>query len=361
VLPRVVTVCDDGCGMTELSLSARGKEGEKQVVLLIDDQAIVAEAIRRMLADQPDLELVHCSDVARALPTAREVRPSVVLQDLVMPGADGFTLVRYFRADPQVGNVPIIVLSSKEEPRDKSRAFELGASDYLVKIPDRIELLARIRAHARSFTAQRERDEAFRALSELKAELEEKNVQLQLLTVTDGLTGLANRRHLDAVLDLEWRRCQRERAPLALLLMDIDYFKKYNDAYGHPAGDACLRQVADALKRSVRRPADVVARYGGEEFACVLPNTPEVGAVTVASALRMEVAALQLAHCASDVAPHVTLSLGVVSVVPNPGGSVAALIAAADGALYEAKRGGRNRHAVAAQLAEAQPSVTPGA
>jgi two-component system, chemotaxis family, response regulator WspR len=230
--------------MTELSLSARGKEGEKQVVLLIDDQAIVAEAIRRMLADQPDLELVHCADVARALPTAREVRPSVVLQDLVMPGADGFTLVRYFRADPQVGNVPIIVLSSKEEARDKSRAFELGASDYLVKIPDRIELLARIRAHVRSFTAQRERDEAFRALSELKAELEAKNVQLQLLTVTDGLTGLANRRHLDAVLDLEWRRCQRERTPLALLLMDIDYFKKYNDAYGHPAGDACLQQAA---------------------------------------------------------------------------------------------------------------------
>ena len=99
---------------------------KKQVVLLIDDQTIVAEAIRRMLADQADLELLHCADVARALPFAREVRPSVILQDLVMPGADGFTLVRYFRADPQVGNVPIIVLSSKEEPRDKSRAFEIS-------------------------------------------------------------------------------------------------------------------------------------------------------------------------------------------------------------------------------------------
>jgi two-component system chemotaxis family response regulator WspR len=218
----------------------------------------------------------------------------------------------------------------------------------------------------RSFTAQRERDEAFRALSLLKAELEEKNVQLQLLTVTDGLTGLANRRHLDATLDLEWRRCQRERASLSLLLMDIDHFKKYNDAYGHPAGDACLQEVAGALKRSVRRPADVVARYGGEEFAVVLPNTPEVGAITVASALRMEVAALQLPHRASDVAPYVTMSLGVASVVPGPAGSVAALIAAADDALYDAKRAGRNRHAVAApiieaELARAQPSVTPGA
>ncbi|HMJ11863.1 MAG TPA: response regulator, partial [Polyangiaceae bacterium] len=129
-------------------------------VLLVDDQAIVAEAIRRMLQDQPDMKLVTCSDATSALPKAREIRPTVILQDLVMPDVDGFTLVRFFRADPQTSAIPIIVLSSKDDARDKSRAFEVGASDYLVKIPDRIELIARVRAHSRSFLAQVERDEA---------------------------------------------------------------------------------------------------------------------------------------------------------------------------------------------------------
>jgi two-component system, chemotaxis family, response regulator WspR len=317
------------------------------VVLLVDDQAIVAEALRLMLANQPDIELHVCGNAASALPLARALRPTVILQDLVMPEVDGFTLVRFFRADPDLATIPIIVLSSKEDPRDKSRAFEIGASDYLVKIPDRIELIARVRAHSRSFLAQLERDEAYRTLAALTHQLEVKNAELSRLSTVDGLTGLANRRRFDEVLEQECRRARREVAPLTLIMTDVDFFKKYNDSYGHQGGDECLRRVAAVLAQGARRPADLAARYGGEEFALVLPHTTLEGAAVVAETLRAGVAALNLVHAASSVASHVTLSLGVAVAEPSePELSPGGLLERADAALYEAKRGGRNRFVV---------------
>jgi two-component system, chemotaxis family, response regulator WspR len=314
----------------------------RSVVLLVDDQPIVAEAVRLMLANHPDIELKVCHDAARALPLARQLRPTVILQDLVMPDVDGFTLVRFFRADPELAAVPIIVLSSKEDPRDKSRAFEVGASDYLVKLPDKVELIARVRAHSRSYLAQLERDEAHRALAALKHQLEVKNAELSRLSTTDGLTSLANRRRFDDVLESECRRARRDGIPLALIMTDVDFFKKYNDAYGHQGGDDCLRRVANVLAQGARRPGDLAARYGGEEFALVLPNTSLEGALIVAEGVRRGVAALNLLHSGSNVAPHVTLSLGV-AVSQSAEDSPDALIERADAALYEAKRGGRNR------------------
>jgi two-component system chemotaxis family response regulator WspR len=317
-------------------------------VLLVDDQTIVAEAIRRMLADQGDLEFHHCADVALALPMARKVRPAVILQDLVMPAVDGFTLVRAFREDPETANIPVMVLSSREDPRDKSRAFEIGASDYLVKIPDKVELVARVRAHVRSFIAQQERDEAYRALDAARAELEVKNRELRRLTTVDALTQVANRRYLDEILELEWRRCQREQAELSLILGDIDHFKTYNDAYGHQAGDDCLRQVAASLQAAVRRPGDLVARYGGEEFAVVLPGTHDAGALIVAEHLRACVEELAIPHAGSPLGV-VTLSLGVARCLPASAETIAQLVGATDAALYQAKREGRNRCALAGE------------
>jgi two-component system chemotaxis family response regulator WspR len=251
-------------------------------------------------------------------------------------------MVCAFRSDPDMAGVPIMVLSSREDPRDKSRAFEVGASDYLVKIPDKVEFVARLRAHARSFIAQLERDEAYRALDAVRAQLEASNQQLHRLTTVDALTQLANRRYLDETLDVEWRRCRREQQPLSLILSDVDHFKNYNDAYGHQAGDDCLRQVALSLQTAIRRSGDLVARYGGEELAVVLPGTAGPGALIVAQHLRTRVEDLRIPHSGSPYGV-VTLSSGVACCVPESDDTLADLIGATDGALYRAKREGRNR------------------
>ncbi len=168
-------------------------------------------------------------------------------------------------------------------------------------------------------------------------------VALQSLAVKDSLTGIANRRSFDETLEVEWLRARRERVPLSLLIADVDYFKRYNDTYGHQQGDACLKIVAATIDDQVHRPADLTARYGGEEFAIILPNTDRGGASRVAERVREAVCALAIPHADSDVGQSVTLSIGVASTIPAIDLGSETLIAAADGALYAAKRGGRNR------------------
>lgn len=186
--------------------------------------------------------------------------------------------------------------------------------------------------------------------AELYRQLEEANQELQRLASIDGLTQLFNRRRFDQTLESEWLRLARERLPLSLILCDIDYFKVYNDTYGHQAGDACLQKVATIIQTTVKRPADLVARYGGEEFAVILPNTDNNGAVHVAEEIRTQVEALNLPHAGSITTGCITISLGVATLVPKPPHSTANLIGLADQALYQAKEAGRNR------VANATPS-----
>src|SRR5690606_6945233 len=216
-----------------------------------------------------------CSDPYQALAVAQQIKPTVILQDLIMPGVDGLELLSQYRNAPGLHDVPIIVLSTKEDPLVKSAAFAAGANDYLVKLPDSIELVARIRYHSRSYLTLLQRDEAYRALRVSQQQLLDSNLMLQRLMNSDGLTGLSNRRHFDEYLELEWRRAMREQQQLSLLMIDVDYFKAYNDSFGHLAGDEALRQVAEASRGSCSRPTDLPARYGGEEFALVLPNRSE--------------------------------------------------------------------------------------
>jgi len=314
----------------------------KCIVLLVDDQPIIAEGIRRMLESESDIIFHYCENPSDAIKMATEVEATIILQDLVMPDIDGMTLVRYYRANLDTKNIPVIVLSSKDDPQIKSDAFTNGANDYLVKLPDKIELLARIRAHSRSYLTQLERDAAFHALREMQKQLEESNLKLQRLSSLDGLTGLSNRRCFDGSLDKEWKRAQRGNIPLSLILIDIDHFKLYNDTYGHLAGDECLKQVAHSMAKSIVRPGDLVARYGGEEFVIILPNTDSEGALVVAENLRQNVFSLELEHSASTTSDYVAISLGIAQADFDKMETSEELIALADKGLYEAKESGRN-------------------
>lgn len=313
------------------------------MVLLVDDQAMVGEAVRRALLNQPGIDFHYCADPAKAVAVAEQIRPTVILQDLVMPGIDGLTLVRRYRANSATSDIPIVVLSTTEDPAVKGDAFAAGANDYLVKLPSQIELVARIRYHSKAYLNQLQRDEAYRALRESQQQLTEMNIELQRLTNVDGLTEICNRRHFNEHLQLEWSRSLRDQSHLSVLMIDIDDFKQYNDTYGHLGGDEALKKVASTLQLNANRSTDLVARYGGEEFALVMTTTPLTGASFMAGKLRAAVRDLQLVDDASTVVRRLTVSVGGASTIPQRGGSSLQLIDAADKALYEAKRSGKNR------------------
>ncbi|MFC1837420.1 diguanylate cyclase [Thermodesulfobacteriota bacterium] len=329
--------------MSEVNNSKFSLEHHKITILLIDDQPMIAEAVRRALSSEEDIDFHYCQDPTKAIKLATEINATVILQDLVMPEIDGLMMVRYFRVNKATAQIPIMVLSTKEEASIKSEAFKLGANDYMVKLPDKIEMIARLRYHSKAYISQLERDEAFRALEESKAKLAEANRTLQKLSALDGLTGIANRRSFDETLSKEWHRAMRNEKSLGLIMLDIDFFKLYNDHYGHQGGDDCLKQVAMGLDSAIHRDTDFLARYGGEEFSAILPDTDLDGTMKVAEEMRLAVKNLKLEHAKSKVTDIVSISIGVSAVVPLQATKPEILVAAADQALYKAKEDGRDR------------------
>ena len=328
-------------------------------VLLVDDQAMVAEGIRRMLETDNNIEFHYCQEPEKALEMAIEIKPSVILQDLVMPDVDGMTLMRFYKNHPETKKIPVIILSSKEDASIKSDAFSNGANDYLVKLPDPIELIARIKAHSKHFYTEMERDSAYQImqgmqqqLEQANLELEKNNAELQRLSTLDGLTNIANRRCFDEFIDNEWRRAIRSenQIQISLIMIDIDFFKLYNDGYGHQGGDDCLIKVAHALDKCIQRASDIMARYGGEEFVAVLVDIDENGANAVANKIYDAISAMALPHEFSKVSDSVTLSMGVATLIPDENSTPEQLIAAADKALYAAKEKGRNQAVLASNL-----------
>ena len=325
---------------------------ERAVVLLVDDQPIIGEAIRRLLHDQPDIDYHYCSSGSLAVEAAQRVNATVILQDLVMPDVDGMTLLSRYRASSTTRDIPVIVLSSKEDPVIKRDAFQGGANDYLVKLPDKIELVARIHLHSTAYLTQIQRDEAHRSLTESQrqlvlsnSELGERIQELQAvrdelsrLVSTDSLTGLYSRAKWFELAANEFSRHRRYHRPLACLMLDLDFFKRINDTWGHDIGDEVIRQFASVL-RAASRQSDSAGRVGGEEFAVVLPETPIAGAEEVARRIVTTCRGLDV----STPKGHLKFSCSVgLAEAAETDASVEDMMRRADTALYEAKRGGRD-------------------
>ena len=325
-------------------------EPEKFTVLIVDDNPVNLRLAVDYLEARNFIVLV-AQDGESALQRAKYASPHMILLDVILPGIDGFETCRLLKSDPQTKNIPVIFMTALADTEDKVQGFETGAVDYVTKPIQQEEFLARITTHLRvqllTYQLQKQNELLQQQALELQAARQEAEAvarELQRLVHLDGLTEVANRRRFDQHLSKEWRRLGREQAPLSLILCDIDYFKKYNDFYGHQAGDACLRQIAQAMVRVAKRPSDLVARYGGEEFAIILPNTDAEGAVQVAQLIGAEIKLLNIPHAESDVSNVVTASLGISSQVPHPEMLVGSLIFSADRSLYAAKNQGRNTY-----------------
>jgi diguanylate cyclase (GGDEF)-like protein len=269
-----------------------------------------------------DHEVLVAGSGVQAFETCRNSFPDLILLDAVMPDMDGLEVCRRLKADPDTKNIPVILLTPQDNPETETRAMAAGADDFITKPAHPAVARARVNIHL-----------TLKAQSDL----------LDSLAFVDGLTGVASRRRFDEGLEAEWRRCRRLITPLALLMIDIDNFKKYNDACGHPAGDACLQKVAAILKGQIGRSHDLLARYGGNAFACLLPDIYFDGAQQKAEAMVQAVRDMRMPHAASDIAPVVTISIGVVVTVPGPDRQPGELVSIAEARLREAKQQGRNQ------------------
>jgi diguanylate cyclase (GGDEF)-like protein len=290
-------------------------------ILIVDDAMENIQILNHALSDEH--EVLFALDGAKALEVAHQQLPDLVLLDAVMPGMDGYAVCAKMRATPKLQDIPIIFVTALSQPEDETRALEAGAVDFISKPFNVAVVRARVRTQ---ITIKRQAD------------------AMRELTLTDTLTGVANRRSFNEAMENEWRRCGRLGLPLSIIMIDIDHFKLYNDRYGHQAGDLCLRQVAGAMKRSATRPQDLLARYGGEEFILLLPQEGVAGAEVVAQRILDEVEKLALPHAASPTCGRVSLSMGIASVTPPLDGDADALMRSADALLYQAKQSGRNRY-----------------
>ena len=294
----------------------------KPIILVVDDAPVNVKILTAAL--RQDYIIKVAVNGLDALASAKsEPYPDLILLDVMMPEMDGYEVLRLLKENPATNRIPVIFVTAKASAIDEEAGLNLGAIDYITKPISIPVTRARVRNHV--------------ALK-LQADL------LEELSLIDPLTQIPNRRQMDENLENEWKKALRSGKPLSILMIDIDYFKGYNDHYGHGAGDECLCRVAEALSDGVSRSGDMVARYGGEEFAVILPETDLQSALLIAERLRQLVLGLNLPHAASRLGMRVTVSIGCATMDSATGITKAdELLQKADSMLYQAKKMGRNQ------------------
>lgn len=309
-------------------------------ILIVDDSVLARVVLRDILIENGYENIIMKASAMEAIEYITNCQLTkietidLIMMDGIMPDIEGVEACGLIRKIDGMGDIPIIMVTGKTDIKTLQQAFDAGANDYITKPYNKLELLARVRA-ALNLKYEIDKRKA------RESELEEVNAILRKLSSIDGLTGVANRRRFDEILGVEFKRAKRYDKPLSIIMIDIDYFKEYNDMYGHQDGDECLKNIATALRETVKRPGDLVARYGGEEFVVVLPQTDESGAWIIANQTKLKIEDLKIPHEKSSISKYVTISLGLATITEDID-SVSKLIKEADIALYEAKKLGRN-------------------
>ena len=305
--------------MPKVSRMTNKKHMER--ILIVDDEAFN----RKILADlfKGKYTVVQAKDGKQALARAMsDTPPNLILLDIMMPGMDGYEVMGQLKNEERTKDIPVIFVTAMDGESDEVAGLKLGAVDFIPK-PFRTAVVElRVSNHLR---------------------LQRYHKMLETMSYHDGLTTIPNRRNFDSALYHEWNRAVRDQSNLAVLMMDVDHFKQYNDHYGHQEGDNCLQNIALTLSAACKRNIDLVARYGGEEFVALLPGTAEDGARSVAESFRLAIMELNIPHVDSSIAKVVTISIGGAVVSPTTAKEMETVIKIADDCLYQSKKNGRNQ------------------
>jgi diguanylate cyclase (GGDEF)-like protein len=288
-------------------------------ILIIDDSIDSIRLLSAMLKDQA--QILFATGGPAGIRIASQRRPDLILLDVSMPDMDGYEVCRALKNDPATQRCAVIFVTANSDTQSEIAALEAGGVDFICKPFNPPVVRARVQTHLR---------------------LQLHSETLAKLANRDGLTGLFNRRYFEEQFEREWLRHKRQKLPLGVVFIDIDFFKAYNDHYGHLQGDECLRNVAQVIALATRRPDEIVARYGGEEFIVILPYTAAKDVGTYGEWVCRRVRDAAIEHAYSSVADIVTISVGATSAVPLDGFTPQSLSALADEALYQAKSAGRN-------------------